>query len=139
VVEFSFTAPGQPVTTNHGYKTGRVPVKRGGRPVLTEDMTQRYINRPILTDEAIAWRGTVEMMARLAKPSRWVPTGQLRVLLDFRVAHYVDADGCFKFILDGLKRAIDYDDRYFLPCARSMESGRKLSEACVIVTVEEIL
>lgn len=133
---WSFTAPGQPITTNHAYKTGKMAVKRHGRPVLNEDMTQRYINRPILTDEAAAWRTTVQTFARLAKPTHWKPGDQqLQVLLDLRTVAPVDADGTFKLILDGLKRAIEYDDRYFLPCARTNQSGRKLNDACVIVTV----
>lgn len=138
-MSWSVTIPGQPVTFDMAYKTGKLALKRGGRPVLNEDMTQRYVHRPILTDEARGWRDTVEMLSRLAKPSRWTPTGQLRVEIDLRLAHDIDADNTLKLVLDGLARGINYNDRYFLPCVRSKTTGRKVSEACVIITVEDVL
>ena len=136
-MSWSFTVPGQPVTTNHAYRTGKMPVKRGGRQVMNADMTPKVIHRPVLTDEGKTWRDAVQTIAQISKPSRWRPSGQLRVIIDLRLADAQDADGSLKLILDGLKRAIDYDDKHFLPCVRSMESGRPLRDACVIVTVED--
>lgn len=140
-MSWTFTVPGQPVTTNHGYKTGLMAVKRGGRPVFNDDMSQKMIHRPILTDEARAWRDTVEMICRLACPKNYAATVaglQLRIIIDLRLAGSEDADGTEKFILDGIKRAIKVDDRWFLPCVRSMQMGRRPTEACAIITIEEV-
>lgn len=137
-MSWSFTVPGQPVTFDHAYKTGKLALKRGGRPVFNEDMTQRFVHRPILTEEAKTWRDSIQMLARLAKPSRWKPSEQLAVTIDLRLAHDIDADNVLKLILDGLALGIDYNDRHFLPCVRSKTTGRTVAQACVIITVEEI-
>jgi len=107
--------------------------------VFNEDGSERTIHRPILTPEAKQWRDDVQLVAQTAKPSRWKPSGQLRIVIDLRLAQDIDADNVLKLILDGLARAIDYNDRHFLPCVQSKTSGRKPHEACVIVTVEDAL
>lgn len=149
-MSWSFTVPGQPVSWDAAYRTGTMPVKRRGVAVLNEDMTPRMIRRPILTDEARAWRDAVVMLARLAKPSRWKPRGhlgraghsdtcqQIRLVVDLRLAADMDDDNALKLLRDGLAEAIDYDDIHFLTYTQSKTFGRSPYEACVIVTVEDL-
>jgi len=135
-MQWSVTIPGQPVSWDAAYRTGRMPVKRGGRLVLNEDLTPRYINRPVLTDDARVWKETVFTLARLAKPSGWKPEGQIRVLFDLRLAEDMDDDNACKLARDALAEAIGHDDRHFLACTRSKTVGRSLYAACVIITVD---
>lgn len=150
-MSWSFTVPGQPISWDAAYRTAKMPVKRGGVAVLNEDLSQRFIRRPILTTEARDWRDMVVMLARLAKPRGFHVTGctrtrkghsescqQLRLVFDLRLASDMDDDNALKLLRDGLAEALDYDDIHFLSETRSKTFGRKPFDACVIVTVEEI-
>lgn len=136
MTQWSVTIPGQPVSWDKAYKTGRVALRKAGQAVLNEDFTQRYVSRPVLTPEARTWKETVLTLCRLAKPSGFRPEGQIRVLFDLRLATDMDDDNACKLARDSLAEAIGHDDRYFLACTRSKESGRTLRDACLIITVD---
>ena len=126
---------GQPPSVNHTYKMGRLAVRRKGHPVLHEDGSQKFITRPVKTEEAKRYQQDAQLVLQAAKPSRWTPNGQLRVVFDLYLGRDEDADNVLKLLLDALSRAIDYDDKYFLPCINSKVSGER--RPYVLVTVED--
>lgn len=129
-MRFFVSIPGQPVSLDAAYRTGKVQITdRKGE--------QREIHRPILTDEAKRWRDDVQLLVQTAKPSKWKPAGQIRVVLDLYLAHPMDADNTLKLILDGIQRALDYDDANFLPSIRSMRAGYQLKNAHVDIEINE--
>jgi hypothetical protein len=123
-VRFFVSIPGQPVSTNHAYKIGQVWIadRSGG---------QRQIRRPIITNEAVAWRDTVLTLVRLAKPSKWKADGQIRIQMGFFLARDADTDNLKKMILDGIAAALDVNDSRFLTCDTGKESGLALKDAHV--------
>lgn len=150
-MSWSFTVPGQPVSWDAAYRTGKMFVRRQGQQVLNADLTPKVIRRPVLTEDARAWRDAVIVLARMAKPSGWRPRGcsgtrkghdpecqQLRLIVDLRLASDMDDDNALKLLRDGLAEAIDYDDIHFLTYTQSKTFGRTPYNACVIVTVEEL-
>jgi hypothetical protein len=114
-----------------------MPVSRRGTPVLDEDGKQRMIHRPVLTDAAKVWRNDVQLLCQNARPPRWKPQGQIRVVIDLFLAHDMDCDNTGKLLLDGLAKAIEYDDIHFLVTYRSKEAGVPLRDARVVLTIDD--
>ena len=127
--------PGQPVSHNDSIKMGRLAVQRKGRQVYNEDGTPKTIIRPIKTAQAQQYQQDAQLLLQAAKPSRYQPTGQLRVTFDIELAKNMDSDNIIKPLLDALKRAIDYDDIHFLPCVRSKAYG--VGHPFVLMTIED--
>jgi hypothetical protein len=122
-MRWSVTIPGQPVSWDDAYITGKMPVKRRGVPVLNNDGSQKMIHRPILTDEARTWRDDVQLLVQNARPSRFKPTRQIRVVIDLYLSNDIDCDNATKLVFDGIERAFDkpFNDRQILPCYRRKE------------------
>lgn len=128
-MRFFVSIPGQPVSLDHAYKTGQVWITdRSG--------AQRQIRRPIITDEAVTWRNTVQMLVQNAKPSKWKAEGQIRITLELYLATNIDADNVLKLVFDGIAAGLDLNDRDFLVCVRSKESGAKLKDAHVELEID---
>lgn len=136
-MRWGVTIPGQPISTNHAYRTGRMNVSRKGTPVLNADGTPKVIHRPVKTPEAQQYHDDVLLLARNAKPSRWEPVGQIRVVIDLFLTRDMDADGCLKVLLDGLADGIGVNDKMFLPTVRSKEAGVPLRDARVVLTIDD--
>ena len=123
-MRFFVSIPGQPVSVDHAYKTGSVwIVDRSGN--------RRSVRRPIITDEAVAWRDTVLTLVRLAKPSKWKAEGQIRISIGLYLSRNIDDDNTLKLIYDGIAAALDRNDRDFVHCVIHKESGLKLKDAHV--------
>lgn len=136
-MRWGVTIPGQPVSWDAAYITGRMPISRKGVPVVDDSGKQKYIHRPVLTDEAKVWRNGVQMLCQAARPSRWKPEGQIRVVIELFLTHDMDCDNSGKLTLDGLAKAIDYDDIHFLVTYRSKEAGVPLRDARVVLTIDD--
>jgi hypothetical protein len=137
-VRWYCTVPGRPVSLNKAYRTALVPVKRKGVPVLLPDGTPKLIHRPILTPEAERWRDACQMLMQAARPSAFRPVqpARIRVRWTFYVTTLIDSDNLEKLPADGLKRAIDYDDRYFNQCVQDVIVVSDPREARVEMVVD---
>lgn len=131
--------PGQPVSWDAAYITGKMPVKRRGVPVLDDEGNQKTIHRPILTKEAAAWRDTVQYIVQVTKPSKFKPTGQIRVIVDLFLSADLDCDNSTKLVFDGVERAFGkpFNDRQILPCYRTKEIVENPNHACVVLTFDD--
>lgn len=129
--------PGQPVSWDQAYVTGKMPVKRRGKPVFNADMTPRTIHRPVLTDAGRVWKQDVEMLVRMAKPSAFKPTGQIRLIVDLYLSHDMDDDNAMKLARDAAAKAIGVDDMRFLACTRIKEVVDDPRKAHVRLTFDD--
>jgi hypothetical protein len=136
-MRWAVTIPGQPISTNHAYRTGRMFVARRGVPVIGEDGRQRIIHRPVKTAEAQQYHDDVMRLVMVARPSRWRPEGQIRVVIDLHLVNDMDADGCLKILLDGLADGMGVNDRTFLPTVRSKEAGLPPRDARVDLMIDD--
>jgi Holliday junction resolvase RusA-like endonuclease len=127
--------PGQPVSLNDSIRMGTLAVQRKGQPVLRADGSPKVITRPVKTEQAKQYQQDAQLILQAAKPSKFKPTGQLRVVFDIELAHDMDSDNIVKPLCDALKRAIAYDDVHFLPCVRSKIAGQR--RPFVLMTIEE--
>ena len=125
---WSFEIPGQPVSWNASYKIGvgyrAAYNRRGGE-----------FRKIIKTNEAVTYTEMVTVIARQARPSSWKPEGFIVVEFDYYLGRDVDCDNVMKLVNDGLKHAIEVDDRWYLPRAMSKQTGLRPSERRVVVRV----
>lgn len=136
-MRWGVTIPGSPVSWDAAYRTGRMPVIRGkGIPVLDENGAQRYIHRPILTDEARRWRDDCQLLMQAACPSRFKPVGRLRVRWKFYLTRIIDSDNLVKLPSDALAKAIGYDDKFFNHCVEDVILVEDPREARVEVIID---
>lgn len=120
-MRWSVTIPGQPVSWDAAYITGRMPVKRRGVSVFNADGSQKTIHRPVMTDAGKTWKDDVQLLVQNAKPSKWKPTGQIRVIVDLYLSHDMDDDNAMKLTRDAAAKALGLDDIQFLVCTRTKE------------------
>ena len=136
-MRWSVTIPGQPVSWDGAYRTGKMPVKSAGRPVFLPDGTPKMIHRPVLTAEAETWKNTVHLLVQAARPSRWAPAGQIRLLVELHLVRDMDDDNAMKLARDAAAKAIGHDDINFLVCTLSKEAGLPLRDARVVLTFDD--
>lgn len=130
---WSVTVPGQPVSWDDAYRTGKMPVKRGGVPVLGADGNPRSIHRPIKTDRAAKYQDDVILVTKAARPSSWVtPTGQIYIVIGLFLTNDIDCDNSTKLALDGIAKAIGCNDRQFMPLYYVKETNVPLVQAKVV-------
>ena len=118
--------PGRPVSVDAMYRTGLMPVYRKGKPVMIPrngKLVQKEIHRPVLTKEASKYRDDAQYVMQAAKPSRWAPTGQIRIRVTLELAAPIDADNCLKILGDALQRATGINDVNFLWCHERVTFG----------------
>ena len=126
-MSWSFTLWGQPPSINDLYVIANRRDRRG-RPykgIGKNPDAQRYHN------EAIP-------IIRTAKPSRWMPVGQVRLRIRLFLLKDIDADNTLKVLSDAIQAATGINDKVFLPCIESKTTGLTLREARVEVVVEEL-
>lgn len=111
--------PGQPVSWDAAYRSGRMPVRRKGVQVYNPDGTPKMITRPVKTDDAKLWQDAVYQLVITARPSGWRPTGQIRLIVDLILSKDMDDDNAMKLTRDAAAKAIGIDDMQFLSCTRS--------------------
>jgi len=136
-MRWSVTIPGQPVSWDAAYTTGRMPVRRKGVQVYNTAGEAKYINRPIKTDAAAQYQRDVQLIVQAAKPSGWHPEGQIRLTVDMILSHDMDDDNALKLARDAFARAIDYDDIHFLVCTRSKEVSDDPRLTSITITVDD--
>jgi len=125
-VSWSFTLLGQPPSLNDLYEIGYRNDKRGRRykGIVKNKDAQKY------HDDAV-------LQIRSARPSRWLPTGQVRLRIRLFLAGDIDADNTLKVLSDAIQTATGINDKVFLPCIESKEIGLPPREARVEVDVDE--
>ena len=119
-MRWSVTIPGQPVSWDAAYRTGKMPVRRHGVDVYV-DGKPKTIHRPVMTDAGLVWKRDVQLLVQNAKPSKWKPAGQIRVIVDLYLSHDMDDDNAMKLTRDAAAKALDLDDIQFLVCTRTKE------------------
>lgn len=122
-MSFTFTVPGQPPSVNHSYKDVVIRKKNGGT----------YRTRA-KTPEAEAYQVVATLACRAAKPSRWEAGERVRVTLAYHLRRDADGDNLQKLLLDAVALGLGVNDRIFLPCVASKDTGNK--EPYTEVTVE---
>lgn len=122
---WTFTVPGQPPSVNHGYRIVKQFRKNGTIPFRTI----------ALTPEAVAYKEYAMLIVRAAKPSGWIPEGQIRLSYRIYLASRQDADNSLKFLNDAIAAALNVNDDRFLPCVMSKEIV-PAKDARVEVTIE---
>jgi len=110
---WTVTIPGQPPSVNHSYKP--VMIKKRG----TDGNIVRRIG--IAKQTAVAdYQTAVVGIARVAKPSRWQPSGTwIRLRYRFFLRRSIDCDNALKALNDAIAIAIGVNDERFLPCVMS--------------------
>jgi hypothetical protein len=136
-VRWSVTIPGQPVSWDTAYRMGRMPVKRRGVAVLNADGAQKTIHRPVMTDAGAIWKRDVQLLVQSAKPSKFKPTGQIRVIVDLYLSHDMDDDNAMKLTRDAAAKALGLDDIQFLVCTRTKEIVSDHRHARVELTFDD--
>lgn len=129
---WSVTIPGQPISWDHAYKTGRTPARN------TRSGERLWIHRPVKTDKAATYQQDAQLIIQAAAPSRWSPPGQVRMFVDLYLAHDMDDDNALKLIRDAVQRATGVDDMRFLSCTRRKEVVSDPREARVVLTFEDL-
>lgn len=101
-----FSLDGQPPSVNHSYQLIRLRRKDGSS----------YQRLGKLAKVA-NYQEYVRLVALQARPKAWEPTEpMIRIRYWMHVQRDIDCDNVLKAINDGLKWALDIDDRRFLPC-----------------------
>ena len=111
---FSFTVPGQPVSWNQAFRVRFQHI--GG--VKTRGLFK--------TPEAESYQDGVRLIARVSRPSSFMPPkrGMLIVAYEFVLKTDIDCDNLLKLMNDALAEAIDVNDKFFLPVVLSKTTGR---------------
>lgn len=122
-----FDIPGQPPSWNASYKIVR-QYRDGSVPFHTLAKKQGVID----------YQQAAKLIIRSAMPSRWSPTGQVRVFYWLYLSRDMDCDNIMKAIHDSIQAATGVDDKRFLPCVVTKEVVQK-SKAKVRVVVSEDL
>lgn len=122
---WGFVLWGQPPTVNHLHE-----------PAWREDSHGRRYRGLRKTDAARKYQDDAVLVIRAAKPSRWAPETQIRVLFSFYLARDADCDNTQKVINDALEQATGVNDKRFLPCVQLKEVVPP-KEARVEVFVED--
>jgi len=123
-VSWKVTIPGQPPSSNHAYKVVRIK-RGGGVPFHTLAKTA----------EATAYQQGVRLIVAAAKPSGWRPEGQIRLRYRLFLDRDIDCDNVSKILNDAIARALDVNDKIFLPCYEHKETGHR-KDARVEVEIE---
>jgi len=121
------TIPGQPVSVNHQYQN-----------VYRKDKRGRTYKGRALTPEAKKYFEDAVLVVQAARPSRWKPAGQVRVIYDLFLQRSIDSDN-LKIVGDAIAVATGIDDSRFLVCTRSKQVGLSPSQARIEVTIEDEL
>lgn len=124
-VKWGFRLPGQPISWNAAYRIGYQYGKRG-----------RYLTL-IKTPAAERYQDGAVLIIRSAKPSRWQPTGQVRVHFWIYLAKDMDCDNVLKLINDAIETATGVDDINYLPTVEEKSKGWG-KNARVEVVIEDL-
>lgn len=134
---WSVTIPGQPVSWDLAYRTGKMYVRRGGRQVLDTSGAPRTIHRLVKTRDAAKYQDDVLLLTKAARPSSWpTPMGQVRVYVDLYLTNDIDCDNATKLAFDAIAKAIGCNDRLFLPCYRVKETHVAPAQAKAVFTFD---
>jgi hypothetical protein len=121
---WTFEIPGQPPSWNASYKIVR-RYRDGKAPFHTLAKTP----------DVIAYQSVAKMIIGAARPSRWSPSGQVRIFYWLYLSHDIDCDNIMKAIHDSIQAATGVDDKRFLPCVVSKEIvERSMARVRVIVS-----
>jgi Holliday junction resolvase RusA-like endonuclease len=130
-VRWSFTLLGQPPSWNQSYHiTKQQGYRKDGRPYEFSSLSKRQ--------KVIDYQAGAVLVIRSAKPSRWAPTGDVRILWRIYLTRDIDCDNLMKAVHDAIERATDVNDRRFLPCVQSKVWGVHPTEARIEITVEDV-
>ena len=130
------TIPGNAVSLDSAYRTGRMAVFRRGVPVLNEDGTRKMIHRPVLDSKAERWRDDCQLLMQNAMPRSFQPTEKIRIRWKFYLTRIIDSDNLIKLPSDALQRATGINDSRFLHCIEDVIVVSDPREARVEVVID---
>jgi hypothetical protein len=122
---WTFTVPGQPISTNHAYK--RASIRLGDGSIS---------KRMVKTREAEIFQDGVGLIARAAKPSGWTPLRWIRVYYELFLGRDIDCDNIGKLPNDAIAAAIGVNDKIFLPCYGPKVIGDKNPRMVITISTE---
>jgi Holliday junction resolvase RusA-like endonuclease len=125
-MSWTVTIAGQPISTNHLWKRAWRTDRRG----------RRFMGQ-VLTDEAQDYKDRAIPVIRVARPSRWMPIGQIRVTYRLFLARMIDSDNCLKLLGDCIEAATGINDEVHLPCVQ-IKQIVPAREARVEIEIEEV-
>lgn len=105
--KWSVTLPSPPPSWNNSYRI--VKAKRLGKNGYYSYSTIAK------TEKLIQWQADMLMVVRAAKPSRWEPTGWVRIYWRVFLNRHVDMDNLQKAVNDVIEAATGVNDKWFLP------------------------
>ena len=132
-MSWSVTVPGQPVSWDHAYITGRVPVR-----TTPEGGGKIFVHRPVKTSKAARYQQDAQYIIQAAVPTGWKPTGQVRMIVDLYLVHDMDDDNALKLVRDAVQRATGVDDIKYLSCTRLKEVVSDPRDARIVLTFDDL-
>jgi len=130
-MRWSVEIPGQPPSVNKMYRAGTGTIVRAGREVTVPTISKRA--------DVAKYQMDAMLLIRSAKPSRWKPEGQIRIEYAFYLHRDADGDNLLKALNDAIEAAIGVNDRWFLPCVTSKETGIPIRDARVVLTLDDLV
>lgn len=122
---WSFTVPGQPPSWNHAYNT-----------VIRHDNAGRSYRGRARTPAVLQYQRDVALIVGSARPSGWHHDGgYVRLDVELHLGRDIDATNVWKILEDAIARKLEVDDKFFLVCFTSKETGCK--KPYVRVSIEE--
>jgi len=88
-------------------------------------------------ESVVKYQEDAVLLIRSAKPSRWAPTGQVRVIYRLFLSHWMDAGNTEKILSDAIQMATGVNDKWFLPMIQSSQLV-SINEARVEIEVVDL-
>ena len=129
-MKWEVTVWGQPPTTNKMYSAKMRSIWRDGIRMNVPQMVKN--------SKVEGYQKDAILQIQSARPSRWKPTGFVRLTFRLFLARNIDADNTLKALSDAIQTAIGVNDSWFLPCVESKEWGLSQRDARVEIVIEDL-
>ena len=127
-MNWGFTLYGQPPSWDDSYKIVRKWRHGPNGKIPYHGLAKK--------EKTVAYQSEARLIIGAAKPSKWKPTGFVRVWLTFYLVNDMDCDNAMKAIHDVIEDATGVDDIKYLPVAVWKEIGCTTRDARVEVVIE---
>jgi Holliday junction resolvase RusA-like endonuclease len=129
-MKWRVTVWGQPPTTNKMYSAKMRSVTRNG---------VRYnVPQMVKNSKVEQYQRDAILQISAARPSRWSPTGFIKLTYQLYLVRNIDADNTLKALNDAIQIAIGVNDSWFLPCVESKAWGLSPRDARVEIEIEDL-
>lgn len=129
-MRWSVVVYGQPPTTNKMYSAKMRSMWRDG--------VRFNVPQMVKNPKVEKYQHDAIIQIQSARPSRWHPTGFVKLTFRLYLVRNIDADNTLKALSDAIQDAIGVNDSWFLPCVESKEWGLKPHDARVEIEIEDL-